>query len=83
MNLKPSQPCPHPAGSPGKIAALRERLTQRQPLFHPDDNRTIVEPVRCSRHDDALLEAMRLYAPIETNALATPNAERGTRKASS
>lgn len=62
-------PCPHPAGSPAKISTLRRRVSARAPLFHPDDNQAIAGPIRCEIASDALLETMRIYAPINTDAL--------------
>lgn len=79
MNLDPSSPCPYPAGSPAKLAVLRERVAKRLPLFHPDDNLALAGRIRCRENDptddDPLLDAMRLYAPIETEALATREAQ--------
>lgn len=79
--LKPqasSLPCPHPAGSPAKLAAMRERLAARQPLFHPDDNPAIAGKLSCANDQDPLLEAMRLFAPIETRALASSSGATNT-----
>ena len=57
--------CPFPAGSPAKIAVLRERLERRLPLFHPDDSLAIVDPPRsCPADEDPLLAQMLADAPI-------------------
>lgn len=62
--------CPHPAGSAEKLAALRRRIARREQLWHPDDSQQITGGAKCTTHSDALLDAMRLFAPIATDALA-------------
>lgn len=48
------EPCPHPAGSEGKIAALAERAAAGLPLFHPADSLALADrPGREGYHREA------------------------------
>lgn len=60
-----SVPCPFPAGTPAKIAMLRQRVEQRQLLFDPRDNLAIKPDPKSCDVDDPLLAQMIADAPIE------------------
>ena len=43
----PAVPCPHPAGSEGRLATLAARAAAGEAMHHPGDNRSAVDPAAC------------------------------------
>ncbi len=41
--LEPATPCPHPVGSPERIATYASRAEAGEKLWHPEDSRTVAE----------------------------------------
>ena len=60
-DYKPSpavEPCGHPAGSLGRLEAMRLRAELGQSLWHPQDNESMANP----SESDAMRDYVILYA---------------------